>query len=77
LLKPLRYPHPEELVALRFTALGVGFKDLPISDSSYFVFREQSQTFQDVGLYDRGIKVKATRSTSPVLGSLSTCRLSP
>jgi predicted permease len=56
LLKPLRYPHPEELVALRFTALGVGFKDLPISDSSYFVFREQSQTFQDVGLYDRGIK---------------------
>src|SRR5499427_5625802 len=55
LLKPLPYPHPEELVAVRFTAMGMGFKDLHISDSSYIVFREQSHTFQDIGLYDRGV----------------------
>jgi putative ABC transport system permease protein len=56
LLKPMPYPHSEELVAVRFTALGMGGKNLPISDSSYFIFREQSQTFQDICLYDRGVK---------------------
>jgi putative ABC transport system permease protein len=52
LLKPLPYSHPEELVAVRLTAQGLSVKDLGPSDSGYFVFREQSHTFQDIGLYN-------------------------
>lgn len=52
LLKPLPYAQPEELVAVRFTAQGMGNRDLGASDSGYFVFREQGRTFQDIGIYD-------------------------
>ena len=51
LLEPLPYPHPEELVAVLHTAPGLNIKDLNSSDSSYFIYREQSRTFQDIGLY--------------------------
>src|SRR5882757_8432497 len=51
LLKPLPYPHPEELIAVWHTAPGLNIKDLNSSDSSYFIYREQSRTFQDIGLY--------------------------
>jgi hypothetical protein len=50
LLKPLPYPHPEELAAVRLTAPGVNIKDLEASPSTYFILREQSRTFQDIGL---------------------------
>ncbi len=57
LLKPLPYPHPEELVAVRFIAQGLGNKDFrSISEPDYFIFREQSSAFQDVGLYSMGNK---------------------
>src|SRR5256712_6720365 len=48
LLQPLPYPHPEELVAVRHTAPGLNVKDLSSSDSSYFIYREESRTFQDI-----------------------------
>jgi len=51
LLEPLPYPNPEELVAVWHTAPGLNIKDLNSSDSSYFIYREQSRTFQDIGLY--------------------------
>jgi predicted permease len=51
LLRPLPYPHPEELVAVRHTAPGLNIKDLSSSDSCYFIYRDQSRTFQDIGLY--------------------------
>src|SRR5215831_2260243 len=51
LLKPLPYPHPEELVAVWFTAPGLNLKDVNPSPSIYFIIREQSRSFQDVGLY--------------------------
>src|SRR5262245_27940368 len=56
LLKPLPYPQQEELVALKFTAHGLSGKDIRISPSIYFTFREQSSAFQDIGLYSRGLK---------------------
>ncbi|MCI0389073.1 MAG: ABC transporter permease [Acidobacteria bacterium] len=57
LLKPLPYTHPEELVALRLTAQRLGTKDIPVvSASAYIIFREQSRTFQDIGLYSFGVK---------------------
>ena len=51
LLKPLPYPHPEELVAVWLAAPGINIKDLNLALSDYFIFREQSRTFQDLGLY--------------------------
>jgi len=51
LLKPLPYPHPEELVAVWLTAPGINIKDLNLAPAHYFIFREQSRTFQDIGLY--------------------------
>ena len=53
LLKPLSYPHPEELVGLWHSAPGIGFHgDLNMAPFIYFIEREQGSTFQDVGLYD-------------------------
>jgi putative ABC transport system permease protein len=54
LLKPLPYPHPEELIGVWHTAPGVNIALLNASPSMYFIYREQGQTFQDVGLWDSG-----------------------
>jgi predicted permease len=51
LLKPLPYSHPEQLVAVWLTAPGMNTKDLNPSPATYFVFRDQNRTFQDLGLY--------------------------
>src|ERR1700740_827568 len=51
LLKPLPYPHPDELIGVWHTAPGVGIKNLEIAPSIYFVDREQSTPFQDIGAY--------------------------
>jgi predicted permease len=51
LLKPLAYPHPEQLVAVWLTAPGNNIKDLNPSSTIYFVLRDQNRTFQDVALY--------------------------
>jgi predicted permease len=52
LLKPLPYRHPEQLIGVWHTAPGIGFKDLNMAPSIYFIDREQNQTFQDIGAYD-------------------------
>ncbi len=64
LLKPLPYPHPEELAAVRLTAPGVNIKNLDLSPSAYFIFREQSRTFQDIGIYT-GYSVNITGLGEP------------
>ena len=64
LLEPLPYPNPEELVAVWHTAPGLNIKDLNSSDSSYFIYREQSRTFQDIGLY-RNDSVNITGMAEP------------
>jgi predicted permease len=64
LLEPLPYPNPEELVAVWHTAPGLNIKDLNSSDSSYFIYREQSRTFQDIGLY-RNDSVNITGMAQP------------
>src|SRR5499427_269871 len=51
LLKPLPYPGAEQLVAVRLTAPGIQLKDFELSPSDYFIFREQSATFQDIAMY--------------------------
>jgi len=51
LLKPLPYPHPEQLVGVWETAPGMNFPEVNASPATYFTFREENQTFQDTGLW--------------------------
>jgi predicted permease len=51
LLRPLPYPHPEQLIGVWHTAPGVNIKDLEIAPFIYFIDREQNTTFQDIGAY--------------------------
>jgi predicted permease len=64
LLRPLPYPHTEELVGVWLTAPGIGLKDTELSPSDYFIFREQGRTFQDIGLYS-GDSVSITGLSEP------------
>ncbi|HME06609.1 MAG TPA: ABC transporter permease, partial [Bryobacteraceae bacterium] len=64
LLKPLPYPHPEQLVGVWHTAAGLNIKELNASPSLYFVYREENRTFQDVGLW-RGDAVSVTGLAEP------------
>ena len=51
LLKPLPYPHPDSLVSVWQTAPGLGFRELNASPATYFTYREEGRTFQDIGLW--------------------------
>jgi predicted permease len=51
LLKPLPYPHPEQLVGVWETAPGMNFPEVNASPATYFTFREENQTFQETGLW--------------------------
>ncbi|HYL75333.1 MAG TPA: ABC transporter permease [Bryobacteraceae bacterium] len=51
LLKPLPYPHPEQLVELSHAAPGVNLADAGSAPFLHFTYREQGRSFQDVGLY--------------------------
>src|SRR5579863_1298385 len=64
LLKPLPYPHPEELVAVWLTAPGLNIKDLNPSPADYFIYRDENRTFQDIGLYT-GESVNITGLAEP------------
>ena len=52
LLKPLPYPHSEQLVNITHTAPGLNanITELPGAPSNYFIYREQNHSFQDVAM---------------------------
>src|SRR5262249_9018375 len=52
LLKPLSYPHPEQLIGIWHSATGIGFDELNMAPFLYFIDREQSSTLQSVGMYN-------------------------
>ena len=51
LLKPLPYPQAGQLIAVEHAAPGIGLKELNIAPFLYFIYREQSATIQDIGVY--------------------------
>ncbi len=64
LLKPLPYPHPEDLIGVWHTAPGINIKDLNMSPSIYFIDREQNTTLQDIGVY-QGDSLNVTGTGQP------------
>ena len=52
LLKPLPFVEPDRLVGVWHTAPGMGVPLLNQSPSTYFTYRDQSRTFQDIGIWD-------------------------
>jgi putative ABC transport system permease protein len=81
LLKPLPYPHPEQLISLWHTAPGVNIKDLNMAPSLYYIYGEQGRVFQEVSMWDGGTSsvtgisepeevpvIEATNRLLPILG---------
>jgi predicted permease len=64
LLKPLPYPHAEQLIGVWHTAPGINIKNLNMCPSIYFIDREQNTTLQDIGAYD-GDAVNITGTGEP------------
>ncbi len=52
LLRPLSFYHPDELVAVEHTAPGVNLPNAGAAPFLYFTYRDQSRTFEDVGLWN-------------------------
>src|SRR5438552_2971870 len=64
LLKPLPYPHPDDLVAVDHTAPGVNIQSAGAAPFLYFTYREQSKSFQDIGMW-QGSTVSVTGVAEP------------
>jgi len=64
LLKPLPYPHPDQLVGVWHNAPGLNIDDVNMAPSNYFVYREQNRVFTDIGIY-QGDSVNITGQGSP------------
>ena len=52
LLKPLPFEDPETLVGAWHTTPGLGFDEVNQSPATYFTYREESRTFEDIGMWD-------------------------
>jgi putative ABC transport system permease protein len=52
LLKPLPYPHSEQLVGIWYKAPGVNLPTLNMAPFLYFIDRDQNKVFEDVGVYN-------------------------
>ena len=50
LLKPLSYPHSEQLVGIWYNSPRIGNPKMNMTPSLYFINREQSTTIQDIGV---------------------------
>ena len=81
LLKPLPFEEPERLVAVWHTAPGLGLDQLRMSPSTYLTYREQSGTFEDIGVWsnaaasvtgvgepERVAAIRVTEGLLPLLG---------
>jgi putative ABC transport system permease protein len=51
ILKPLPYPHAEQLIEVSHSALGVHLPDAGSAPFLHFTYRDQGQSFQNLGLF--------------------------
>jgi predicted permease len=81
LLKPLPYDRPESLVGVWHVAPGLMQGPLNQAPSTYFLYREQAESFEDIGLWDNNSvtltgrgepeevsAIMVTDGTLPILG---------
>lgn len=54
LLKPLPFQDPDRLVGVWHKAPGLGFNVLNASPSTYFTYREENHSFEDIALWNDG-----------------------
>ena len=64
LLKPLPFHEPDRLVGVWHTAPGINIPLLNQGPTNYFVYREESRTFEDFALWD-GASVSITGTGEP------------
>jgi putative ABC transport system permease protein len=64
LLKPLPYPDADRLVGVWETAQLQGMQQVNASPATYFTFREEGRTFQDIGIW-RNNSVNITGTGEP------------
>src|SRR5579863_5207826 len=82
LLKPLPYPHSQDLIAVNHTAPGVSLTDAGAAPFLYFTYRDESTTMQEVGMWREGTDsvtglaepeevrtLDVTEGTLPVIGA--------
>jgi len=80
LIKPLPYPHADELVRLRHSSAGMHLDDTGVDPTMYITYRNESRTFAAVGLWQEGsatlsdgaepARVHAVRATGGTLEAL-------
>jgi predicted permease len=54
LIKPLTYPHSDELVRIRHSAAALNTNDLTAASSMYLTYRKENRTFADIGFFSNG-----------------------
>jgi predicted permease len=64
LLKPLPYPHAEQLIGVEHRAPGIMQQELGAAPFLYFIVREQAKTIQDIGI-SQGDSVSVTGVGEP------------
>ena len=52
LLKPLPFRDPQRLVGVWHTAPGINIKELNASPATYFTYREEGRSFEDIALWN-------------------------
>lgn len=81
LLKPLPYPNSDRLIAVWHQAPGINLPNVSSSPSTYFTYREESRTMEEIGLWrvetvavtglaepENALAIVVTDGTLPVLG---------
>jgi putative ABC transport system permease protein len=66
MLKPLPYPDAEELYGLWHSAPGLGIPEFEQSNTTYTLYRELSQSFQEIGMSDGDFSMSLTSEGEPV-----------
>ena len=71
LLRPLPYLDPDALIGVWQTAPGVNIAELNASPATYFTYREEGQSFEDIGLWTIGSTSTTGRGVPEEVPSLN------